>query len=385
MAPGDRPPENTQIRLLTPSTLRNITHSVMTRSLAALFCALLISLVFNRFFPDLGQAGETVQSAVAVLTCALFLYLWAIRPMLREHRRALQQAESSAFEEPLTGLLNRRALDSHLSRLLASSKRTGELAALLYFDLDGFKSINDQYGHKAGDRTLEAVGLRLREITRADDTAFRIGGDEFILLIQHLGNQTDVALETCEVLARKLSSRIAVAIPLDHHQLTVTASVGTTLIGDHLANPDMLMHSADTAMYEAKRRGKNRVVSAHSLGLSWHRIAEIGCTEIDSDHAHLEALLIDAIEAQDDPVGKTRKLIAETQEHFLREQKYAADHGLNMTSAHAREHKRLSNLLGQLNDQLNEENLAETQLQILNATREHVRDYDTELLSTSGD
>jgi diguanylate cyclase (GGDEF)-like protein len=334
----------------------------MTRSLAALFCALLISLVFNRFFPDLGQAGETVQSAVAVLTCALFLYLWAIRPMLREHRRALQQAESSAFEEPLTGLLNRRALDSHLSRLLASSKRTGELAALLYFDLDGFKSINDQYGHKAGDRTLEAVGLRLREITRADDTAFRIGGDEFILLIQHLGNQTDVALEKCEVLARKLSSRIAVAIPLDHHQLTVTASVGTTLIGDHLANPDMLMHSADTAMYE--------------LGLSWHRIAEIGCTEIDSDHAHLEALLIDAIEAQDDPVGKTRKLIAETQEHFLREQKYAADHGLNMTSAHAREHKRLSNLLGQLNDQLNEENLAETQLQILNATREHVRDYD---------
>jgi hemerythrin len=145
------------------------------------------------------------------------------------------------------------------------------------------------------------------------------------------------------------------------------------------------MHSADTAMYEAKRRGKNRVASAHSLGLSWHRIAEIGCPEIDSDHAHLEALLIDAIDAQDDPLGKTRKLIAETQEHFLREQKYAAEHGLNMTAAHAREHKRLSNLLGQLNDQLNEENLAETQLQILNATREHVRDYDTELLSTSGD
>jgi diguanylate cyclase (GGDEF)-like protein len=219
----------------------------MTRSLAALFCALLISLVRNGAVRGRGPDLRTVSLSLGNPPNAQ-----GTSPCVAASG-ILQQAESSAFEEPLTGLLNRRALDSHLSRLLASSKRTGELAALLYFDLDGFKSINDQYGHKAGDRTLEAVGLRLREITRAraDDTAFRIGGDEFILLIQHLGNQTDVALEKCEALARKLSSRIAVAIPLDHHQLTVTASVGTTLIGDHLANPDMLMHSADTAMYES--------------------------------------------------------------------------------------------------------------------------------------
>ena len=174
------------------TTLRSIANSVLTRSLAALLSALLISQLFNKLFPDLGETGDMVRAGVAILSCALLLHLWVIRPMLREHRRALQHAESSAFEEPLTGLLNRRALESHLARLLASSKRTGELGALLYFDLDGFKSINDQYGHKAGDRTLETVGQRLREITRADDTAFRIGGDEFILLIQHLGKHTDV-------------------------------------------------------------------------------------------------------------------------------------------------------------------------------------------------
>ena len=370
---------------LLPHYLRNLVDSMVLRTLAALLCALLISLTFDWILSDLGQPGEMLQSSAAVLTCALLLYLWAIRPILTEHRKALQQAESSAFEDSLTGLFNRRALEGHLLRLLASVKRTGDHGALLYFDLDGFKSINDQYGHKSGDTVLQTIGKRLLEITRADDMAFRIGGDEFVLLIQHHEPRREVALEKCESVAQKLMSRIAEPIEEGAHRHTVTASVGTTLIGDQLTTPDMLIHAADTAMYEAKRQGKNRIVSAQDLGLSWHLIAEIGCPEIDSDHAHLEALLVAATKEQEDPVGLTRKLITETQGHFQREEQFAAQHHLNMTPAHQRDHKRLSSLLLRLQEQLDEATLSETQLTILNVTREHVRDYDTELLSTKHD
>ncbi|HRY15713.1 MAG TPA: diguanylate cyclase [Candidatus Competibacteraceae bacterium] len=158
--------------------------------------------------------------------------------------------------DSLTGLPNRNLFFEHLRKSLQQSRRQWRMLALLLVDLDGFKEVNDTFGHDMGDELLRQVAGRLRQCIRATDTAARLGGDEFTIVLTDL-EQADAA----EAVARKLVASLAEPAPLGEVSATVTASVGIALYRPewpaNLEQAMALMRQADAAMYEAKRAGKN--------------------------------------------------------------------------------------------------------------------------------
>lgn len=167
-------------------------------------------------------------------------------------KRVHDEFEYLAHHDPLTQLPNRLLLNARLTHSLSRSIRTSNPVAVLMIDLDGFKLINDQFGHQAGDRVLEAVAERLSSHTRDEDTVARLGGDEFVVVLE------DVAAETTAIeIADKLIQELSLPIALDGKCLSITASVGIAFSSGSEKNPKVLLRNADHALYQAKGAGKN--------------------------------------------------------------------------------------------------------------------------------
>jgi diguanylate cyclase (GGDEF)-like protein/PAS domain S-box-containing protein len=162
------------------------------------------------------------------------------------------QLRQLAHYDPLTGLPNRMLLADRMKVALATAARSGEKLAVCYLDIDGFKPVNDTWGHATGDRLLQEVAARMRETIRGGDTVARLGGDEFVLL---LANTADPA--QCETSLSRILQSVAQPFVIDGASLTITASVGITLFPDDKADADTLLRHADQAMYAAKEAGRN--------------------------------------------------------------------------------------------------------------------------------
>ena len=162
------------------------------------------------------------------------------------------EADRLSRVDPLTGLFNRR----HFSELLLSEQaRTGTgTAAVLLLDLDHFKSVNDRYGHLAGDAVLQAAAERIASITRATDCLARWGGEEFAILASGIGREEAI------LLAERARAALADGpVEVDDLAIELTLSVGVAVVGSETQTPDQLVDAADEALYEAKRAGRNCV------------------------------------------------------------------------------------------------------------------------------
>jgi two-component system, cell cycle response regulator len=164
-----------------------------------------------------------------------------------------------ALTDPLTGLYNQRYLMRHLRGLLESGQ--GHDIAVLMVDVDHFKSVNDEYGHAAGDSALRTIADALRANTRVFDSLARYGGEEFVVAMP--GTSTEDAMQAAERL------RVAVeATPFvwpQGGQFRLTVSIGIACSGEQRPTPEALLHAADLALYEAKRAGRNRIKVADSV------------------------------------------------------------------------------------------------------------------------
>ncbi len=167
-------------------------------------------------------------------------------------KSAEQKIFSMAYYDELTGLANRGHLHQHLAEQIKHARRTGGHLALLYLDLDNFKSINDTLGHAMGDRFLQAFATMLREVLREDDFLARLGGDEFCIVIQDVqdGVTPAWAAQRCLSLGRQ-------AVLLDGHEILPAMSIGIATFPQDGDDADSLLRAADTAMYAAKRKGKH--------------------------------------------------------------------------------------------------------------------------------
>ena len=172
--------------------------------------------------------------------------------------RKLAEAEIAhlAFYDGLTNLPNRRLLLDRLHHAIAKAARSGSRGAVLFVDLDNFKSLNDTMGHDMGDRLLEMVAFRLQEVTRETDTVARLGGDEFVILLEDLGADPQQALDNAAHVAGKVLDALSRAYPLDGHDLRSTPSIGVVLFGQEHHTINDLLRQADMAMYEAKAAGR---------------------------------------------------------------------------------------------------------------------------------
>ena len=162
-----------------------------------------------------------------------------------------------AFHDVLTGLPNRRLLMDRIQQALVASTRSQQTGALLFLDLDNFKTLNDAFGHDVGDALLQQVAGRLAVCVRASDTVARLGGDEFVVLLQNEGDSAQAATAQAGRIALKIlqSLREPYDIGPCRHQCSI--SIGAVVLDDPSRSPHDYLRMADLAMYQAKASGRN--------------------------------------------------------------------------------------------------------------------------------
>jgi diguanylate cyclase (GGDEF)-like protein/PAS domain S-box-containing protein len=214
-----------------------------------------------RFVDSRGEERFVMASAHPLRDPADQTLLGAVTSFsdVTEMRRRQLSLEAVARHDPLTGLPNRLLLMDRFDQAIAATRRSGSILAVCFLDLDGFKGVNDQFGHAAGDEVLREVARRLSGAMRGGDTVARLGGDEFILLLSgaRARSEVDQALGRLIAVARE---------PLElasHDVVRLSASVGVAAFPGDATDPQQLLRCADAAMYLAKSLGKNR--------WSWHR------------------------------------------------------------------------------------------------------------------
>jgi diguanylate cyclase (GGDEF)-like protein len=171
---------------------------------------------------------------------------------LEDARQAHETVLHMAHHDALTGLPNRSLLRQRLEQAIGRARSGGRRAALVFFDLDRFKCVNDALGHEAGDCLLREVADRLTRCVRADDTVARLGGDEFVIVLADLSHHGDAG-----AVMHKLLTSVAEPMPIAGGTLVVTASLGLAVYPEHGETGDALMRAADAAMYEVKTGGRN--------------------------------------------------------------------------------------------------------------------------------
>jgi diguanylate cyclase (GGDEF)-like protein len=182
-----------------------------------------------------------------------------VRDDLSKSQAQEEETRRLAFQDALTGLPNRVLFEQHLAQGLIQAKRHGWGLAVLFFDIDNFKSINDSYGHDLGDKVLLMVANRLRSLIREEDTVSRWGGDEFICLLLEVKQEADVTR-----LAEKMINQIAVDFEFNRIVISIRASIGIAIYPSDGETADILFKNADMAMFKAKGTEKRVVLFRES-------------------------------------------------------------------------------------------------------------------------
>jgi diguanylate cyclase (GGDEF)-like protein len=202
----------------------------------------------------LDEARQGLEATVAHRTLELQAANDSLSREVVERRRSEERVRHVLAHDPLTGLPNRLLLFDRLGQALAHSRRFGTKTAVMVFDVDRFKAINDTFGHPTGDRLLRELERRVRGAIRATDTAARIGGDEFALVAPDLA---DARLGL--TLADRLLDACRVPFDVGDARLQVSISLGAALFPEHGQDPDTLLRAADAALYDAKGNGRDRI------------------------------------------------------------------------------------------------------------------------------
>lgn len=196
--------------------------------------------------------------AIGLVIMVCLAWIAVLRHLVKQRTTELRASEKRlrylSEHDVLTNLPNRMLLQERLSTALRRARRFNESVGLLLADLDGFKEINDQMGHQAGDKLLAEVAGRLGACVRSTDTVSRVGGDEFVILLPDIHDPKEA-----ELVAAKLVAALAAPLLIDGSAVRVTVSIGVATFPEDAENEKTLMQFADEAMYRAKESGKNRI------------------------------------------------------------------------------------------------------------------------------
>jgi diguanylate cyclase (GGDEF)-like protein len=238
--------------------------------------------VENQFTDALSEASRTTYRLLqalmlAAVTAMLILGTALSMRILRQRRHADARVHHIAFHDDLTSLTNRFMLNQRLDQALSRHRRAGTQLALLFLDLDRFKVINDSLGHQAGDVLLRQVAERLRLQSRQGDTVARVGGDEFVVLIESYENLTDIS--AC---ARRLVEELSAPYVIGKNECHVTLSLGISVFPSDGSDSQSLLKAADVAMYRAKEMGGN----SYQYYLPSMNVHTLDRFELESDLSH---------------------------------------------------------------------------------------------------
>jgi diguanylate cyclase (GGDEF)-like protein len=193
-----------------------------------------------------------------------FCTIVGVFSLLSYTEEAQMRLQEESNTDHLTGLANRRRFEEALVKCLVHLNRSNYYAALVYFDLDKFKPINDHYGHSIGDIVLNKIGQRIKTASRNDELAARLGGDEFALLLTHGCDSYSDMKQQAEAAALRLQDLINAPMMCDKHEIRVTSSIGIHIIEPNSASSGMVLTAADNAMYRSKATKPGTIVFSRS-------------------------------------------------------------------------------------------------------------------------
>ncbi len=252
-----------------------------------------------------------------------------------------------AYSDPLTSLGNRAMFADRLRVAMLSARRTAGSFAVVLLDLDGFKGVNDRYGHAVGDKVLQRIAARFLAALRDTDTTVRMGGDEFAVLLPVLAERAEAM-----GVANRLVELARQPIDLGLHEVTIGASAGIAIFPEHAGTVDDLLAAADRAVYAAKRNGRGCSLwampawpgDAVPARLVWNIAHEVGVAEVDEQHAKLVDLLnnlIAVLRNGDRHEAALAEVIRYTEFHFACEERLMLRARYHGTVAHRQMHQRL--------------------------------------------
>jgi diguanylate cyclase (GGDEF)-like protein len=245
--------------ILLPLVLLAVRRGLRVTAVANVSFALVATILTGRGSGPLSAIRETGLRVVvlqAFITTTAFV-AFLISASIAQRRLAEEALAELASQDPLTGLANRRLFVDQLDRAAERSRRSVERSAVVYFDLDGFKEINDRYGHLVGDSVLIEIGNRLRAQLRASDLAARLGGDEFAALLEPVG-----ALDSAEATAKRVTQSLEKPIETSAGRINVGVSMGVGLVA---GDSDMALHAADIQLYRDKALARTSTASRPAL------------------------------------------------------------------------------------------------------------------------
>ena len=203
---------------------------------------------------ELLDIAMKVGSVVLLIIVSFAVWNSRLRKEIKLRKAAERQIRHIATHDELTGLTNRNLMQDRLEQTLSQNERTGKPFAVLFLDLDGFKKINDDFGHSYGDELLVQAAHRMSSLLRRSDTVCRHGGDEFVVILPTANN-----VGSALAVSRKLVVQLAKPYKVKKKSLDISVSIGVSLYPQHGVTSDDLLRSADKAMYRAKAAGKNDV------------------------------------------------------------------------------------------------------------------------------
>ena len=210
---------------------------------------------------ELLELGMKIGSVVLLVILSFGIWNSRLRKEIKARKAAERHIRHIATHDELTGLPNRNLMQDRLEQSLRQSERTQKTFSVLFLDLDGFKQINDDFGHNYGDELLVQASQRMKTLLRRSDTVCRHGGDEFVVILP-----TAIAVGSALAVARKLVVQLAKPYKVKRQQLEVSVSIGVAMYPTHGTDVDTLLRSADKSMYAAKAAGKNDVRLASTDG-----------------------------------------------------------------------------------------------------------------------
>jgi len=303
--------------------------------------------------------------------------------------RVRQQLQRLAFVDPLTDLPNRFLVLDRLTATLRRASRYHTSFAVLMIDLDGFKSVNDKFGHDAGDLVLRVVSQRLLTAVRESDTVARLGGDEFVVLLDP--DRDEIASQ----IAGRIIEQVGRPIEVANQHVNIGASIGIASFPREGDTVDELLTKADMAMYASKSKGKGRWsifdaplrerMSRDKTFVLWIPGHTVGVAVIDSQHEELSALINALAVAIADGVdaaavrSQVAALASYANFHFDTEEQLMDEHKVPLAAAHKREHRRLREELKVIDRNIEQQGLSLTLASLKDWFVNHTRQSDDAL------
>ena len=230
-----------------------VAHMIKSDGLVALSRGVVQDITSEKIMQqELIETNQNLEQLVEIRTQELEQTIALLEHEIKEREDLTRELEFLANHDPLTGLPSLRLCKDRLERSLAESRREEQLTAVLFVDLDGFKAVNDDYGHEYGDALVRVVATRIETEIREIDTVARIGGDEFLIILTRMPERSIV-----EGIARNIVRQLSLPIELDDNQLKVGASIGIAIYPEDSDDGGELIRLADEAMYRVKDSGKN--------------------------------------------------------------------------------------------------------------------------------